>query len=78
MKNIQILGTGCAKCRKLYEISQKVVKENNIEAEVGKIEDLTEIMNFGVMITPALAIDGKVIVSGRVPSTEELKNYFSK
>ena len=77
MKKIQILGTGCAKCGKLYENSQKVVVENNIEAEVSKVEDLTEIMKFGVMITPALAIDGKVVVSGKVPSPDELINYFS-
>ncbi|MBD3322781.1 MAG: thioredoxin family protein [Chitinivibrionales bacterium] len=77
MKKIQVLGTGCPKCRKLYEASQKVVEENGIDAEIGKVEDLNEIMNFGVMMTPALAIDGNVVVSGKVPSLEELKKLFS-
>ncbi|MBD3419269.1 MAG: thioredoxin family protein [Chitinivibrionales bacterium] len=76
MKIIQILGTGCPKCRKLYETVQKVVEENGIEAEVVKVVDLGEILNFGVMMTPALAIDGKVVVSGCVPSPDELKSLF--
>ena len=77
MKKIQILGTGCPKCRKLFEVSQKVVEENHIDADVCKVEDLNEIMNFGVMMTPALAIDGTVVVSGKVPSADELKAIFS-
>ncbi|MGD9201772.1 MAG: thioredoxin family protein [Chitinispirillia bacterium] len=77
MKKIQILGTGCTKCKKLFEISQRVVTENNIDAEISKVEDLTEIMKFGVLITPALAIDGKVVFSGKVPSPDKLKILFS-
>jgi small redox-active disulfide protein 2 len=77
MKKIQILGTGCPKCKKLYDVSRKVVEENGIEAEVSKVDDLNEILNFGVMMTPALAIDGEVKVVGKVPSVEEIKGLLT-
>lgn len=77
MKKIQVLGTGCPKCQSLYDAAQKAVAENNIEAEVVKIEDLNEILKFGVMITPALAVDGNVLVSGRVPSDDELSKLLA-
>jgi small redox-active disulfide protein 2 len=73
MKKIQILGTGCPKCKKLYEVSQQAVKELGIEAEVIKVEDINEIMKFNVMMTPALAVDGEVKVTGRIPKPDELK-----
>lgn len=61
---IQILGTGCAKCKTLYNAVKEVIKENSIEASLEKIEDLEQIMEMGVMTTPALAIDGKVVLTG--------------
>jgi small redox-active disulfide protein 2 len=76
MKKIQILGTGCPKCKKLYEAAQQAVKEASIEAEVTKVEDINEIMKFGVMMTPALVVDGEVKVVGRVPRPEEIKNMI--
>jgi small redox-active disulfide protein 2 len=77
MKKLQILGTGCSKCKKLYEATQQVVKDLGIEAEVTKVEDINEIMKFGIMMTPALAVDGSVKVVGRIPKPDELKTMIS-
>lgn len=77
MKKIQILGTGCPKCRKLAEIAEKAAQEMNIEFELEKITDLNEIMNFGVMITPALVVDGEVKISGKVPKIDAIKKFLS-
>ena len=76
MKKIQILGTGCSKCKKLFEVVQTAVKELNIEAEVSKVEDINEIIQFGVMMTPALVVDGDLKVAGRIPKPAELKAMF--
>jgi small redox-active disulfide protein 2 len=73
MKKLQILGTGCPKCKKLYEAAQQAVKDAGVEAEVTKVEDLNEILKFGVMMTPALVVDGEVKVVGKVPRVEEIK-----
>jgi small redox-active disulfide protein 2 len=77
MKKIQVLGTGCPKCKKLFEATRQVIKENNIEAEVTKVEDINEILKFGIMMTPALAVDGEVKVVGRIPKHDELKTMIS-
>jgi len=71
-KTIQILGTGCPKCKTMASIVQDVVKENNIDATIEKVEDIMEIMKFDVMTTPALVIDNIITVKGRVPSKTEL------
>lgn len=76
MKKLQILGTGCPKCKKLYEATQQAVKELGIEAEVTKVEDINEIMKFNVMMTPALAVDGAVKAAGRIPRPDELKTMI--
>jgi small redox-active disulfide protein 2 len=76
MKKLQILGTGCPKCKKLFEATQQAVKELGIEAEVTKVEDINEIMKFNIMMTPALAIDGEVKVVGRIPRPEEIKKMI--
>jgi small redox-active disulfide protein 2 len=65
---IEILGTGCAKCKTLYDAVQAAVKEKGVEAEIVKVEDIPSIMKYGVMSTPALVIDGRVIFSGRTAS----------
>ena len=75
---IEILGTGCPKCKKLAEIVEQAVKESGIEAEIIKITEINEIMNYGVMITPALIIDGKVKIAGKIPSLEEIKNWLKE
>ena len=76
MKNIQILGTGCPKCQKLAESAEAAAKELGIEYELEKIKDIGAIMDFGVMVTPALAVDGEVKVSGKVPSVDEIKKLL--
>jgi len=72
MKTIQILGTGCPKCNQLEENARKAVERSGTGYEIKKISDLKEIMKFGVMITPTLAIDGQVKASGKVLSVEEI------
>lgn len=74
---IQILGTGCAKCKKLAEAADIAAKELQLDYELVKVTDITEIMSFGVMMTPAMAVDGEVKVTGKVPSVEELKTLLS-
>ena len=77
MKKVQILGTGCPKCKKLAENAQAAVKDAGIECEVVKVTDINEIMKFGVMLTPALAIDGQVKTVGKVPSPDEIKKMLA-
>lgn len=69
---IEILGTGCAKCKTLYENTKKALEESGTSAEVVKIEDIPSIMKYGVMSTPALVIDGQVKFSGKVASVAEI------
>lgn len=69
---IEILGTGCPKCKKLFEVTTEAVKELGIQAEIVKVEKIQDIMNYGVMITPALVIDGKVQAVGKVPDKTEI------
>ena len=75
---IIILGTGCAKCKTLEKLTRDVVSKNGIDATITKVEDIMEIMKYNIMTTPALVIDGKVVVKGRVPSTEEIKQLLTK
>ena len=74
---LQILGTGCPKCRKLAENAEAAAKALGLEYELGKVTDITEIMKFGVMMTPALAVDGVVKVVGKVPEPEAIKAMLS-
>jgi len=74
--NLKVLGTGCTKCKSLEKITAEVVSENNFEAEIEKVEDIVQIMNYGVMSTPALVIDEKVAFSGRIPSKSEIKTFI--
>jgi small redox-active disulfide protein 2 len=75
---IKILGPGCPKCKTLEKLTREVVEQSGIEATVSKVEDIVAIMNYGVMTTPALVVDEKVVLKGRVPSAEELKRLFTK
>jgi small redox-active disulfide protein 2 len=77
VRRLQVLGTGCAKCTKLKENADVAVKELGIDAAVEKIDDINAITGFGVMMTPALAVDGQVKVVGRVPSVQEIKGLLS-
>ena len=77
MKKIQILGTGCPKCKKLAEETEKAAKDLGIEYSLEKVTDIQEIMKFGIMMTPALAVDGIVKLSGKVPSLDEIKRIIA-
>jgi len=76
MKLIQVLGTGCAKCAKLKDNAEQAVSELGIEASVEKVEDINVITGFGVMMTPALAVDGEVKAVGKLCSPEEIKQLL--
>ena len=76
MKKIQILGTGCPKCKKLSENAEAAAKELGIEYELVKVTDINEIMKFGVMMTPALAVDGEVKSVGKVLSADDIKELL--
>ncbi len=77
MKVLQILGTGCPKCKKLAETTEEAAESLDLEYRLEKVTDIQVIMGFGVMTTPALAVDGVVKVSGKVPSAEEMKKILS-
>ena len=76
--NIKILGTGCSKCNTLEKITRKAVADNGVDAEIEKVEDIMEIMNYGIMKTPALVINGEEKISGRLPSDKELKELLTQ
>ena len=73
MKRIQILGTGCPKCKKLEENARAALEASGAEFELSKVTDINEIIGFGVMMTPGLVVDGEIKVQGAVPSVEEIK-----
>ncbi|PKQ63610.1 thioredoxin family protein [Labilibaculum filiforme] len=75
---IKVLGTGCSKCKSLEKATQEAVALAGVEATITKVEDIVEIMNFGVMTTPALVIDGEIVVKGKVPSVNEIVKLLSK
>jgi small redox-active disulfide protein 2 len=75
---IKVLGPGCNNCRTLEKVTRQVVAENGIDATITKVEDIMEIMKYGVMSTPALVVDEKVVVKGRIPSADEIKQLLTK
>lgn len=76
MKKLLILGTGCAKCDDLARKTEAAAEELGIEYELVKVKDINEIVSFGVMVTPALVVDGEIKVSGKVPGVEEIKEFL--
>ncbi|MCK4661884.1 MAG: TM0996/MTH895 family glutaredoxin-like protein [Bacteroidales bacterium] len=74
---IKILGTGCPKCKVLEKLTREVVAEIGIEANISKVEDIIQIMNYSVVSTPALVIDEKVVLKGYVPSAKEIKKLLT-
>ncbi len=76
MKQIKILGTGCSKCKQTEAIVKQVVAQMGIEATIEKVEDIEKIMEYNVLTTPALVIDGQIMVKGRVPGAEEVKTFL--
>lgn len=76
MKKVLVLGTGCPKCEKLYNDAKAVIAEKGIEAELEKISDIQQMMQYGVMVTPALVVDGEVKAVGKAPSLGELEKML--
>ena len=77
MKKLQILGTGCSKCKRLTEQVEQAAKELGIEHQIEKVTDVEQIISFGVMTTPALAVDGQIKVAGNIPSLDDLKRLIA-
>jgi len=75
---IKILGTGCPKCKSLEKMTRDVVEQNNINATITKVEDIMDIIHYGVMSTPALVVNEKVEIKGRIPSADEIINVLKK
>ena len=75
---IKILGTGCSKCKSLKKMTREIVEKEGIDATISKEEDIMKIMEYGIMHTPGLVIDGKVVFSGRLPSSGELSEILTR
>ena len=76
MKKIEILGTGCPKCKQLADNADEAAKELGIEYTVEKVTDINDIMKFGVMMTPGIAVDGEVKASGKVPAADQIRQWL--
>lgn len=76
MKNVKVLGTGCANCRNTAAVIEAVAKERGAEITLEKVEDLPSIMSYGVMSTPGVVIDGKVVHAGGVPNRSKVESWF--
>ncbi len=74
---VKILGTGCPKCQNLTKVVKEVIAENQLDVSVDKVEDIMDIMQYNVMLTPALVVDEKVVMKGRIPSKEEVLALFN-
>ena len=73
---IKVLGSGCAKCKTTYEMIEKIVKEHQLDATLSKVEDIVELLNYGIMTTPAIVVDGEVKLKGHVPTESEIKKIL--
>ena len=73
---IKVLGPGCCKCKSAYQVIENVVKENNLDVKLVKVDDIMEIMNYNIMSTPAVVIDGEVKLKGKVPTENEVKKLL--
>ena len=76
-RQIKILGTGCTKCKTVTSVVTEVVRDHQIDAEIEKVEDIVEIMKYDVLATPAVVIDGQVVITGRVPGKEEVLVFLN-
>ncbi|MBU4047781.1 TM0996/MTH895 family glutaredoxin-like protein [bacterium] len=75
---IEILGTGCQKCKKLTELTEEIISKLGVSAEIVKVTDINKIIDYGVMVTPALVIDGNVKVAGRMPGKQEITDWIEE
>lgn len=73
---IKVLGPGCSKCKTTYQVIEKVIRENNLDVKLTKVDDIMEIMNYNIMVTPAVVVDGKVRLKGQVPSESDVKKLL--
>ena len=73
---IKVLGSGCAKCKTTYEMIEKIVIEYQLDATLSKVEDIVELLNYGIMTTPAIVVDGEVKLKGHVPTESEIKKIL--
>ena len=78
MKDIKVLGSGCANCIKLLKRTRQAIDELQLDSDVTKVTDLMQIASYGVMMTPALVVDGQTVVSGKVPSVDEIKALLAQ
>ena len=77
MKEIKVLGPGCAKCQEMLQLTQQAVEQLGLNCPVEKVSDIQQIVEYGVMMTPALVVDGQVKISGKVPSLDNLKKLLA-
>ena len=73
---VKVLGPGCAKCKTTYNVVEKVIKENNLDVKLLKVDDIMEMMSYNILSTPAIVVDGEVKIKGRVPSESEIKELL--
>ena len=73
---IKVLGPGCSKCKTTYQVVEKVIKENNLDVELTKVDDIIEMMNYNIMTTPAIVVDEVVKIKGKVPTESEVKEIL--
>ena len=78
MKSVKVLGPGCPKCQQLMKATQQAINDLALECELEKVSDIQQMMSFGVLLTPALVVDGQIKLSGKVPSVEELKKILAQ
>lgn len=76
VSEVLVLGPGCAKCKETYKVVERVISENNLNVKLSKVEDITEMMKYNIMATPAVAVDGAVKIKGQVPSADEVKKVL--
>lgn len=73
---IKVLGPGCSKCKTTYQVIEKVIRENNLDVKLTKVDDIMEIMNYNIMVTPAVVVDEEVRLKGQVPSESDVKKLL--
>ncbi|MCI6672361.1 MAG: thioredoxin family protein [Prevotella sp.] len=73
---VKVLGPGCAKCKATYNVVEKIIKKNNLDVKLTKVDDIAEILSYDILSTPAIVVDGEVKIKGRVPSEDEIKELL--
>lgn len=74
---VKVLGPGCAKCKTTFQVIEKVIKENNLDVKLTKVDDIMEMMSYNIMTTPAVVVDGEVKIKGQVPSESDVKRLLA-